>query len=270
MNVAIVGANGFLGRSLVSLCLGKKWHVYAIYHESKNNIPVSCQKAAIDTLKIPDKKTDLVFLSVGNSRMNLEQLIHANIFITQKICTIFPSAKIVFISSVAVYGVSSKKITENTPYGAQSTYGLSKIAGELIVSSRLRYAICRLTSLYGSGADNRAFIQMIISEAQKKKTITLLESNRVQDYLHVEDAAEFCIKAGITKKNGTFLGATGNSVSNICIAKEIQKHVKKCSIDSVNSVHSPSFRYDPSETKKVLCWNPKHAIMSDIPNLLKQ
>lgn len=268
MKVLIVGANGFLGSEIVTKCLALGWEVWGAYNKSQEKIPLKCKK--IRTSKLPTLKVnfDIIFIAVGNFTLSHAELIKANVLTTYRVSQLFKSAKLVFISSIAVYGVHKETIDENSSFMNPDIYGLAKITGEFIASSHTSFSIVRLTNLYGAGMVTKSFIPTIINDAFKEGVITLKNKTRMHDYLSSEDAANLCIKVGFSKINGIYLGATGKSVSNLKVAEIVQR-ITGCRINFQLSNESPSYFFNPKATMKELEWKAEKSIVEDLEKLVK-
>lgn len=270
MKICIIGANGFLGRNITLQCLEKKYDVLAVYNNRKNNIPTSCRTMKYCDLLKSNLRFDTIFLTVGSFKSTHEELIDANINVTQAISNKFKKQKIVFISSVNIYGFQKQIITTRTSFNNANIYGLSKIAGEFIVMNHPKYSIVRLTYLYGKGMNTNSFLPKIIQDAIEKKLITLYGRGlRKQDYLNVKDAAALCILAAQNNRNNVYLGATGYSITNQQIAKEIQVFIPGCKIKITNIIDkAQSYNFDVRATKKKLNWNPKHILQEGLKEMI--
>lgn len=267
MKALIIGANGFLGSEIARQCIALDWETWGVYNKSKENIPTKCKKIQISKLSGLKTDFDVIFMSAGNFTLSHSQLINVNVLTTQLICHLFKSARLVFVSSIAVYGVHRDIIDENSSFINPSIYGLAKLAGEFIVSSHGSFSIIRFTNLYGFGMIPKSFIPTIIHDATQKKDITLKDKERMHDYLSVQDAANLCIKAGTSKVNGTYLGATGQSISNLEVAEIIQR-LTGCNLNFQETDHSYSYFFNSDKIKKTFNWNPERSISNDLKELI--
>lgn len=255
MKVLIVGASGFLGRAIAKSAILRGWDTYGTYYKNAALIPSGCKKATIDDLNKLYDDFDLVYITIGNFTFNPQDSIFVNRDIPTKITKKFRSAKIIFISSISTYGSTS--------------YGKAKLIGESIVSKHAKYAIIRFTNLYGKGMNEKSFIPTIIKDALIKKVIILTDQGeRRHDYLYINDAANFCIKVGMADGNEIYLGATGKSISNLGIAKIVQRLIPACQIIFSGKDSSLSYSFNPEDAMKKLSWLPKKKFEDGIKELV--
>jgi nucleoside-diphosphate-sugar epimerase len=264
---AIVGANGFLGKKLTQKLSEKGFSVTAVYNTSFSNIDTEINKMSIIDFVNTKNQYNFVILSLGNYQCSHKELIEINETI-YKIQQNNEKAKIIFISSTNVYGIHEDMISIHSSYNSPALYPFSKLAGEFLISAHEKYAILRFTYLYGKGLNNKSFLPNIIEKSESTGEIVLFgDGSRKQDYLHVDDAAELCIKAMNTSENGVFLGASGISVSNYEVAKIISvKHNSKISFTGSES--GSSFFFNIDETKEKLNWKPQVDIENGIREML--
>ncbi|MFY1045477.1 NAD-dependent epimerase/dehydratase family protein [Chryseobacterium sp. GP-SGM7] len=267
LKCAVVGANGFLGSALTQKLFEKKYTVTAVYNNSYSNIDPNIERIKIDDFIFCKNHFDFIFLLLGNYQCNHQELIEIQNAI-QTILQNNRSSKIIFISSTNVYGVHNEIISINSAFNNPTLYPFSKLAAEFLVSSHENYAILRLTYLYGKGLNNGSFLPNIIKKSRETGEIVLFgDGSRKQDYLHVEDAAELCIKAMESKENGTYIGASGVSTSNSEIAKIISAR-HSSSIKYIGEEAGSSFYFDIKNTQDKLNWNPKINIIEGINNMI--
>ena len=269
MKNLIIGASGFLGRNIAQGALEHGWSVSGTFIQHPENIPPGCRPIPFGKVASLRNHYDVVFLSIGNFTMGHQALLDVNVVIPMRMAEKFRAAKIVFISSVAVYGNCQQIIDENSPFDHPNVYGLSKIAGEFIVKAHKKFSIIRLVNLYGRGMEQRSFIPTIINQALQKHIITLRgNGRRKNEYLHVDDAARLCLTAAAIKENDTYLGASGKSVSNLQIAKIVQRCVS-CSIEFSGRELSHSLSFDPNATMKKIRWSPKIDLKTGLSDLIQ-
>lgn len=267
LKCAIVGANGFLGKALIQRLKENDFDITAVYNRSSMNIDNKVSKMKIaDFLSIEDQY-DYIILSLGNYQCSHIELIEINEII-YKIQQQNKRAKLIFISSTNIYGIHEGVISVDSPFNSPTLYPLSKLSGEFLVTSHEKYAVLRLTYLYGKGLDNKSFLPNIIERSKNNGEIILFgDGSRKQDYLHVDDASALCIKAMENNINGIFLGASGVSVSNYEIAKIISDY-HNSKINFTGSEAGSSFYFDVKETKERLSWEPKINIINGITEML--
>lgn len=276
MKTLILGANGFLGRNLVKKCLDMKWDVDCVYHLRKNFISRKVRLINIENLFKRRESYDLVFLlsayiPYGNLNSIDKRLLDVNVLLPFKISERFKKSKIIYSSSVSVYGNHEDIITENTPSNRPNNYGLSKLAGEFIIKFHPKYQIIRFSSLYGSGMFQKTFIAQKIAEVKKARTITLFgDGSRFQDYLYINDAIDYLIAAAHCKECGVYLGVNGRSYSNTEVGEIIRSLFPDCKIKYINSDNNPSFTYNNLLTRKILKFSPKISLEEGIKRMINQ
>lgn len=274
MKALIIGANGFLGSHLAIKLLKKDWKITAVYNKNYSLIPKSCQKVSVKNIKQLKDDFQIVFLFAayipyGNMNMFDNKLVESNMKLVNDVVKQFRNAKIIYSSSVAVYGENSNQIDENSCFKNPDLYGLSKLIGESIVKKHSQYQILRFSSLYGKGMQN-TFMNRIISEVTNTKKISLYGNpDRKQDYLNIDDALGYCLAAVSNLNNGTFLAVSGKSFSNLQIANYIKKNVPEAQIRFLDQAqHYPSFAYNNILTRKILNFSPSVSIQDGIKSLL--
>lgn len=267
LRCAVVGGNGFLGSVLINKLIKSNYSVTAIYNNSYSNIDSRAEKLNINDFVDCRDQFDFIFLSLGNYKCNHKELIEINNTI-ETILQNNISAKIIFISSTNVYGVHKEIIHADSAFNNPTLYPLSKLAGEFIVSAHEKYVILRLTYLYGENLNNGSFLPSIVKKSMETGEIILFgDGCRKQDYLHVDDAAELCIKAMLSNENGIYIGASGVSTSNNEIAKIIsEKHSSV--IKYIGEELGSSFYFDIANTQEKLNWSPEIDIIKGINNMI--
>lgn len=269
LKVLIIGASGLLGRAISRSYLEHGFEVWGAYHTNKQLLVEGCRPVSMNELETLKHRFKFVVLAAGNYALDPKDLITVNVDLSQRISSYFPGSKLIFVSSTSVYGGSHKVISDNSPFDNPSLYGLAKLGGELVTKIHPSFAIIRLTYLFGAGMKPTSFLPKLVENYKSSGLITLLgQGERLQDYLHVSDAAELCYRAGNHDSNGIYLGATGRSVSNVEIAKSVQTQVPDCSIEFSGEDTAISFRFDPKNTFIKLGWKPRKFVLDSLTDLL--
>lgn len=272
--VLVVGINSFVGRHLVPL-LSVDYEVFGAYHKNLD------QHIAVDHLLTLDEldrvaKVDISVVVILSAYIpyiqtidDTDRLYEANVRLVDRICRHFERAKIVYASTVSIYdGIAdARMIDEFTSVSTSTPYSLSKLWGEQIVKQRANHAILRLSSIYGQGMTNLTFIPRIVDQALANGKITLYgKGERLQNYLHVEDAASMFLRLTNSDAQGVFIGGSPLSYSNLVVAKEIQS-ITNCQIEFVSEDTSSSFNYRTGKIQRLL---GQHHTFKDIKEGLRE
>lgn len=269
MNSIVIGANGFLGSKLVNMLIDKGHVVTSVFNQNRDKSNPAAIPVSFNEIKnLTPEDFDFVFYVSGSFSSSYNDLIKINCLDLKIVSDYFNSAKLIYVSSINVYGENDFILNEKTAFNNPNTYGLSKIAGEFIVKNHPKYAIVRPCYLYGPKLDNKSFLPSLINQAKDKGEITIFGAGkREQDYLYVDDAAELCYLAALYSDNDTFLAATGKSYENVFMANLIKQYATNIKIASTGEEFGKSIYLNPIETFNKLNWSPKTSISDGIKKM---
>jgi UDP-glucose 4-epimerase len=291
--VLVLGGNGFIGSHIVDILHNNGFSIKVFDRESGNS---KDQRKGIDTVlgTFSDKLTltealvdvDAVIHTLSTSVPSSSIYspiddINGNLINTVNLLNLMLEnnvKRILFISSGgAVYGIpKSIPIDEEHPTNPLNSYGIVKLSIEkyLLMYERLYGLdpiIIRASNAYGPRQGHigvQGFIATLLFRMLKNEVITVYgNGDLVRDYLFVEDLAELCLKAVVSKEKGIFNGGSGIGFS----LNEIVK------IAAEIGGHNPVIQQAPGRLfdvkKNVLCikkaeqalrWKPKTGIEEGI------
>ena len=160
--------------------------------------------------------------------------------------------KIVFISSVAVYGFTQDGIytkgempvvTEETPVNPKRTYALSKVICERYVEEwtkehNCEAAILRLGSMYGKERRFKDFLGTCVSCAQNKTTMDMFAPlEKTWNFVYADDVSKWIINA---IKNDNLVSPINLCSSHLYKTQEVLDIVSEVIPDfsyKINSAH---------------------------------
>jgi len=143
-----------------------------------------------------------------------------------------PPKKIIYSSSVSVYGLPGSKIvnelhkTEPTSY-----YGITKLTAEnylnvFSTNNEVNLIILRFTQLFGQGIKPHSVIEGFIQKARENVPIKITgEPDLERDYLHVDDAAQAILDSMDYEGNGTFNIGSGKGIQIQKLAEIVKSKV---------------------------------------------
>ena len=271
----IIGSNSFLGQSVSKKLQVNGNRVLGVYNKNKDNLFSEIEHIQIDKIKTLDNNFDFVYLIssfVPNkaSKNIAENLDSVNVRLVEAISKQFSKAKFIFCSSVSVYKESKDAITENSVTEPNNDYGKSKLKGEAIIKRHYKYAIVRISSMYGVNMKLTTFLPLIVIQALNNKEIVIFgDGSRLQNYIHVDDVSNYLIKAGKYKTNTTFLAAAEQSVSNKVVAGLIKEILPETKISFKRLDESKSYLYDNAETKYKLKIKEEKKLKTELKNTIE-
>ncbi len=213
--VFVTGAGGFLGRHVSAGFEAVGWRAVRLGHglncasdESKAGLsvegPVDAQAlsraaalAGAPAVIVHAAGGSSVAASVADPATDFERTMGSLCAVLDFMRRQAPQARLVFLSSAAVYGSSGlDAISERTPLNPISPYGLHKKLAEDMIQGWARLwnldaAILRLFSVYGPGNRKQLFWDIANRVHAAPKRLELSGSgDEVRDFLYVDDAVE--------------------------------------------------------------------------------
>lgn len=238
MKVAVIGSNGFIGRSLVQRLKKEnhlQLHLFGKSAESKHGdtLPYKVFDAGNpDALLASFSGMDLVYYlasetipSTSWEKPSLE--IEKNLLPFVSFLELVPKMgvkKVAFVSSAGtVYGSTTGKVSEDSSKKPFSPYGITKLAMEsflhyLWIKSGINYDIYRVSNVYGEGQDTskglgviNTFIEKIIRD---KKITVYGDGSNTRNYIYVHDVAELmCHSLNLDASPGIYNISSGDTLS---------------------------------------------------------
>lgn len=278
-SVLVTGAHGFLGKHILNLLLEEGCNIVGLCKQIELNTEIPSQiKLYHNTQDLfrNEKKFELIFhlaayVPYGNFEKPDDQFYTTNIKLTSELVSNYPSSRFIFSSSVSVYGIPlSLPLAVHSPFNRPDLYGLSKIAGEAIITTGCSsYAIIRFSSIVGKGMKSTSFVPKIIERAKQNGIISLLgDGSRQQNYIDVLDAALLCMLVAKQKENMVLLGIGKRSYNNREIAEFIA-NVTGSTIEYKGSDESPSFIYNHTKTSTGFLFTPTLSLHETLDQMLK-
>ncbi|WCO02516.1 NAD-dependent epimerase/dehydratase family protein [Psychroserpens ponticola] len=271
----IIGSNSFLGVALSKALHKSNETVLGVFHENKNNLFEEIDHIPITKLKNLNSDFNVVyiisaFVPDSKDKDIKQRLIDVNQELVARICHQFKNAKIVYCSSVSVYGATNGILKEKSDWSPESPYAESKRFGEKIVMKHDKYAIVRISSMYGINMKLSTFLPLVIKSAIKNNQIKLYgDGKREQNYIHVNDVANYLIAASRYSVNATFLAVSPISISNLEVAKTIKKVLKDINIIFEGEDNSKSYFYDNSVTNKKLEIRNRKEFKTEVKSIIE-
>ncbi len=270
----VVGANSFLAREIISR-IKVNHDITTVFHSNKDKLFHDLPAVPVSEIELLPDQFDAVFIlsahiPIKGLPVNEHLLNEVNARLPEKICNRFKSAKIIYASSVSVYGDGGRVLSESSASVNPAAYGASKKSGEMAVGAGTGNSIIRISSMYGPGMNRNTFLPQVIDAALMDKKIKLYgDGSRRQNYIHVSDVAEFFIRASESASNGVFLATGEQSYSNHAVANEVKSILKGTEVVFEGEDQSVSFEYDAQETYRRLGYVPKINIHDGISGLIQ-
>jgi len=249
-NIAVIGANGFIGRNLTSrLMQDPKLNLF-LFGKSKTSVFGDTLPYVQLNLSNTEQVTkhfggiDLVYYlaseSIPSSTWEKPTLeIEKNLlpFIHFLECIVkLKVKKIAFVSSAGtIYGASDQKVSEDSNKKPFSPYGITKLTMEYYlnyfeVKYKLHYDVYRVSNVYGDGQDTskglgiiNTFLEKIITE---KKIRIFGDGENIRNYIYVKDVANLlCLSLMSDPKNSNIYNLSSNDTLSINTLVAIIKKV---------------------------------------------
>lgn len=246
----VTGARGFLGRHVARALSEAGWRVVGIGHgewspdESRVWGIDAWRSAEIDLPALVDLsrvagRPKVVFHAAGSGSVgfsldqpleDFQRTVATTAAVCEAVRTLAPDALVIYPSSAAVYGVAGKgPIGEQTTLAPVSPYGVHKLLAELLCLSghrsfRLRCAIVRFFSLYGSGLRKQLVWDLVRRITAEPREVRLHGTgDETRDFLHVEDAARLVALVAAKAPDEPLVvnGGSGEAVSVRTVAEMV-------------------------------------------------
>ena len=214
----VLGSKGFVGSNLVKYLTHKGYKIYSPNERNSNYSNI---------------EHGHIIYCIGltsDFRVRPLETMNAHVCILREILEKTKFKSITYLSSTRIYGKTQSTKEDTTlnfnPQNLDDLYGISKIAGESICyhSKRENVKILRLSNVVGIRKDSDLFIDQLLEEIIKYKTLTLkspLESTK--DYIYIDDVISIITAVSQSKINGCFNLASGRNTKN----QEIINHLSK-------------------------------------------
>ena len=224
--ILITGGAGFIGSHLANYFYKKKYQIYIIDNLStgfKSNIikdaifiKKNCEDVSI-IKKLKGIDFYCIYHLAGQSSGEYSSYhpfedFSSNVVGTINminICLKTKNKKIIFASSMSVYGNLLKAASEKDDCIPKSFYGLSKLTAENYIKffekKGLNYGILRLFNVYGPGQNFNNKLQGMVSiyleQALKNKKIIIKGSkDRFRDFIYIDDVIDIIARLTVNKK----------------------------------------------------------------------
>jgi nucleoside-diphosphate-sugar epimerase len=295
VKVLITGGAGYLGSTLSSYLLNKKYSVTVLdnlmYHQTPllhlcsdkrfnfikgdvtnfeflkdliNDFDVVVPLAAIVGAPACDANNSLA------TKVNFEQIkiIVDNLKNNQKL--IMPNTN-------SQYGSSKDIITEDSPFNPLSHYAKTKCDAENYIMNSGKGICLRLATVFGASPRMRTdlLVNDFVHKAIVDGYIVLFESHFKRNYIHVRDIAhtfDFCIQNWEKMKGDVYnVGLSNANLSKLELAQKIKNHIPDFVIKEDDyKTDSDNRDYIVSNDKlEALGWRPKYSIDDGIGELVQ-
>lgn len=288
MNILVTGGEGFIGKKLVNRLIKEGHNVTSLDKIESADIvaDLSSENFFFDAINwgidyifhlaaqsggyysLKDPYTDGKWNCLGT--INVVKL-------AQKLKV----KKLIYVSSMAIYGNQELVSEEYSKHNPISFYGVSKFTGELYTKliyehNSIPYTIFRLFATYGSGQDldnkHQGILSIYLDQALNKDIIeTTGPKNRVRELVHVNDVIEALMLSFNPKTNNKTYNVsnpeylTPEIIIN-GISKALNKSLKIKELDGYKGDQT----YITSTTNKLqnLGWVPKINIEEGIKEFI--
>ena len=210
--ILIIGGAGFLGQTLIKPLLEKG--IAFFYADLKPIVGMEQYFVSLNVLESNDfTNLDTDFTTIINltgqvsnpSNLCLElntRGIHNIINFVEK-----QDINLIQVSTISVYGSSTKEVNEESKLNPETTYGSFKVMAEYLIQSKLpkkNYSIIRLSNLYGD-KQPKGLLAYLLRSLTKNENIFFNNDGSLKRYfLSVEDAANMIILMSINFKSGLY------------------------------------------------------------------
>ena len=201
--VSVIGGAGFLGTKLSEILKKKDFNFNLYDINDKQETIKKIDVESIDSLeKLKDSSIIINLAAVHRDDIKpISKYDDVNVGGALNICSIaekYEIKKIVFISSVAIYGNADLNTDESGEPNFFNHYGRTKYEAELIYKKWQKddpknraLTIIRPTVIFGEG--NRGNVYNLLNQIYKKKFIMIGEGTNKKSMAYVDNVAEFII-----------------------------------------------------------------------------
>lgn len=244
MNILVTGGEGFIGKKLVNRLIKEKHNVISLDKTNSADIiaDLSDENFNFDCVDNIDYIFHLAaqpggYFSLKNPYIDGKWNCLGTINVV-KLAQKLKVKKLIYISSMAIYGNQELSSEEHSKHDPISFYGVSKFTGELYTKliyehSNIPYTIFRLFATYGSGQDlnnkHQGILSIYLDQALNKDTVEITgHKNRVRELVHVDDVIEALILSFNQKTNNEIYNVSNSeSLTPEIIINKISKALDK-------------------------------------------
>jgi len=257
--VVVIGANGFVGSTIMRQAISKDIPLFPI---TRDKVDLLGSDAATELSALLRPK-DVVVAASAIAPVKTPDMLIDNITLSTAIADAIilqPVAHLINIGSDAIYADSPDPLTEDSCREPVSLHGVMHFARELLLNAATSEAVfttIRPTLIYGHNDPHNGYGPNRFRRlAQKGEPIILFgEGEEQRDHIWVEDVADLVLRIIINRSEGVLNAATGTVIS----FREVANMIVELSEIPVSVITSPrigpmphnGYRpFDPIETYK--------------------
>jgi nucleoside-diphosphate-sugar epimerase len=275
MKVAVTGASGFLGTSIVGELLTKGHEVLAV-SRSAAAWPSGVVAHLVEDYEATPAADVLVHLAEQSSVQAAEQAAENHrIRTVERTRALVESerfGRVIYGSSGAVYGDGSGRAhrPDETPAGT-SIYARTKLACERLVTDAGGVAL-RLGNVIGPRMSPASVLARVLSQIPGEGDLVLRDDSAVRDFVWVEDVAA-CVAAFTTSRvSGPFNVGSGEacSVRHLAgIALQVAGEPHRRIVSEIHNESPSHLALDISDTERAIAWRPRVKLDAAIRKILE-
>lgn len=204
MDVLITGSNGFVGRHLVKSFVDQGHRVTGIYRRNLMFKVEGCNyiKADLSKVELDNKSYDCVIHCAGQVEdSDTWGYVENSIIVTKRLITYCEKnniPKLIFMSTIAVYGSCEGVVNEESPKTDLNDYALAKLMCEnMIKQSKIHHKyIIRLSRIVGDGGfETGGFLTKFSEQMIRNEKINYSNGNILYNNIfYISDLIELCEK----------------------------------------------------------------------------
>jgi GlcNAc-P-P-Und epimerase len=202
--IGVIGGSGFIGSSLVGVLLGQRHTVRIIDKQPSRIQPELWTQADVrdpDRLLEACRGCDVLYNLAAEHRDDIEPLeLYRAVNVDGAINTCAAAEalgirKLIFTSTVAVYGFPEGEIDETAPTNPFNEYGRTKLEAERVLVAWAEgapdrsLAIVRPTVVFGPG--NRGNVYVLLEHIANGRSIVIGDGRNKKSMAYVANAADF-------------------------------------------------------------------------------